>query len=72
MRQTSVELIDNFAAQGAPGSAAASTGPNSQPPTPGPSPAQVLYSEMGFTIFVITHAVVFLNVTRCAIDKWTL
>ncbi|VDM67571.1 unnamed protein product, partial [Strongylus vulgaris] len=31
----------HFQAQGAPGSAAASTGPNSQPPTPGPSPAQV-------------------------------
>ncbi|EPB74350.1 LsmAD domain protein [Ancylostoma ceylanicum] len=30
----------HFQAQGAPGSAAASTGPNSQPPTPGPSPAQ--------------------------------
>ncbi|CAJ0597999.1 unnamed protein product [Cylicocyclus nassatus] len=30
----------HFQSQGAPGSAAASTGPNSQPPTPGPSPAQ--------------------------------
>lgn len=30
----------HFQAQGASGSAATSTGPNSQPPTPGPSPAQ--------------------------------
>ncbi|VDL84972.1 unnamed protein product [Nippostrongylus brasiliensis] len=42
-QQTPHQGLDaaHFQAQGAPGSAAASTGPNSQPPTPGPSPAQV-------------------------------
>ncbi|WKY01292.1 hypothetical protein Q1695_015354 [Nippostrongylus brasiliensis] len=41
-QQTPHQGLDaaHFQAQGAPGSAAASTGPNSQPPTPGPSPAQ--------------------------------